>query len=30
MKKNHEVLTALQYSLLYNINRSEKWGIKGL
>ena len=27
-KKNHEILTALHYKPLYNINRSEKWGKK--
>ena len=26
MKKSREILTALHYSLLYNINLSEKWG----
>ena len=24
-KRNHEILTALHYIPLYNINRSEKW-----
>ena len=27
-KKNHEILAALQYKLLYNISGSEKWGKK--
>jgi hypothetical protein len=27
-KKNHEILTALHYKLLYNISRSEKWSKK--
>ena len=28
VRKNHEILTALQYKPLYNISRSEKWGKK--
>ena len=27
-KKNHEMLTAMQYKPLYNINRCEKWSKK--
>jgi hypothetical protein len=27
-KKNHEILTALHFKPLYNINRTEKWGKK--
>ena len=27
-EKNHEILTALHYKPLYNINCSEKWGKK--
>ena len=27
-KKNHEILSALQYKPLYNISRSEKWDKK--
>ena len=27
-KKNREILATLQYKLLYNISRSEKWGKK--
>ena len=27
-EKNHEILTALHYKPLYNINHSEKWGKK--
>ena len=29
-KKNHEILTALHYKPLYNINHSEKWGKKNI
>ena len=27
-KNDHEILAALQYKPLYNISRSEKWGLK--
>ena len=27
-RKNHEILASLQYKLLYNISRSEKWDKK--
>ena len=29
-KKNHEILTALHYKLLYNINRRDSWLVKKL
>ena len=29
-KKNHEILTALQYKPLYNLNHSEKMGVKNI